>query len=192
VPATYGRWMPRPPRLEAPGGLYHITTNATHGNELFCDDADRARWLRLLAAVVGTFRWQCHSYCLLSTHYHLVIRIDEATLARGMQYLNGRHARLFNKRHERRGHAHRARYYAGLIETDGHALQVLRYVAMNPVSAGLCTSPEAWPWSSYAATIGLAPVPSFLRTDWVLGLFASEERIAQRRFRAFVEDAAPG
>jgi putative transposase len=183
--------MPRPPRVEVPHGLYHITANATHGNELFCDDTDRSRFLRLLGAVVNSFRWQCHSYCLLSTHYHLVIRIQAATLARGMQYLNGRHAQLFNRRHERRGHAVRARYYAGLVETDGHAMQVLRYVALNPVSAGICASPEEWPWSSYAATLGLAPAPAWLSTEWLLGLFADDEHLARRRYRAFVEDTAP-
>ena len=101
------------------------------------------------------------------------------------------HAQLFNQRHERRGHVFRARYYAGLVETDGHALQVLRYVALNPVNAGLCARPQDWPWSSYAATAGLAPVSRCLTTEWVLGLFGIDERLARRRLRAFVEDAEP-
>ena len=101
--------MPRSPRVEVPDGLYHVTTNATNANEIFCDDADRRRWLQLLRAVVHSFRWQCHAYCLLSTHYHFAIRIEAPTLASGMQYLNGRHAQLFNQRHERRGHVFRAR-----------------------------------------------------------------------------------
>jgi putative transposase len=182
--------MPRPPRVEVPDGVYHVTANATNANEIFCDEKDRGRWLRLLRGVTYGFRWQCHAYCLLSTHYHLVIRIEEATLASGMQYLNGRHAALFNQRHERRGHVFRARYYAGLVETDAHALQVLRYVALNPVNARLGARPEDWPWSSYPATVGLVPVPGFLRTEWVLGLFGTDERLARRRFRAFVEDTA--
>lgn len=183
--------MPRPPRVEVPGGLYHVTANATNANEIFCDDADRRRWLQLLRAVVHSFHWQCHAYCLLGTHYHLAIRIEGPTLASGMQCLNGRHAELFNLRHERRGHVFRARYYAGLVETDGHALQVLRYVALNPVNAGLCARPQDWPWSSYAATVGLAPVPRFLTTEWVLGLFGTDERLARHRFRAFVDDEEP-
>jgi putative transposase len=180
--------MPRPPRIEISDGVYHVTANATNANEIFCDDLDRSRWLQLLRGVVLGFRWQCHAYCLLGTHYHLVIRIEEQTLARGMQYLNGRHAELFNLRHERRGHVFRARYYAGLVETDAHALQVLRYVALNPVDAGLCARPQDWPWSSYAATAGFAPAPAFLNTAWALGLFGSDERLARGRFRAFVED----
>ena len=59
------------------------------------------------------------------------------------------------------------------------------------MNAGLCARPQDWPWSSYAAMAGLAPVPRFLTTEWVLGLFGIDERLARRRLRAFVEDAEP-
>jgi REP-associated tyrosine transposase len=85
--------MPRPPRIEVPGGVYHVTTRATHAARIFRDDADRRRWLKLLEMVAGKYLWECRAYCLLSTHYHLVLRIEEPTLARGMQYLNARHER---------------------------------------------------------------------------------------------------
>ncbi|MGH3083595.1 MAG: transposase [Gaiellaceae bacterium] len=179
--------MPRPPRIEVPNGVYHVTANATHGNQIFRDDADRSRWLRLLATVVDRFFWECFAYCLLSTHYHLVFRIEEPTLARGMQYLNARYAESFNRRHGRQGHAFRARYYSILVETERHAMEVCRYVALNPVRAGLCVSAEAWPWSSFAATVGLAQAPAWLRTEWVLGLFADDPEVARRRFHAFVQ-----
>jgi putative transposase len=179
--------MPRPPRIEVPNGVYHVTANATHDNQIFRDDADRSRWLRLLASVVDAFLWECFAYCLLSTHYHLVFRIKEPTLARGMQYLNARYAESFNRRHGRRGHAFRARYYSILVEAESHAMEVFRYVALNPVRAGLCVTAEAWAWSSFAATLGLAPAPAWLRTEWVLGLFADDPEVARHRFRAFVQ-----
>jgi putative transposase len=182
--------MPRPPRIEVPDGVYHVNANAIHGTGLFLDDLDRRRWLRLLAAVVDRFWWECCAYCLLSTHYHLVIRIRELTLARGMQYLNARHAECFNRRHERRGHVFGARYHSTLIEKESHALEVCRYLPLNPVRAGLCNSPESWPWSSLAATVGLAEPPPFLRPEWVLGLFGTSPGTARLRYRAFVEDGA--
>ena len=180
--------MPRPPRVEVPNGIYHVTGNAINAAQLFRDDADRRRWLRLLGAVVHDWLWDCFAYCLLSTHYHLVLRIVEPTLARGMQYLNARHAESINRRHETRGHVFRARYHSTLVQTDAHALEVCRYVVLNPVRAGLCPSPDQWPWSSFRATIGLASAPAWLRTDWTLGLFADDVATAQRRFRAFVEE----
>lgn len=179
--------MPRPPRIEVPNGVYHVTANATHGSQIFRDDADRSSWLRLLATVVDAFLWECFAYCLLSTHYHLVVRIEEPTLASGMQYLNARHAESFNRRHGRRGHAFGGRYYSILVETETHAMEVCRYVALNPVRAGLCVLAEGWPWSSFAATVGLAPAPVWLRTEWVLGLFADDPEVARHRFGAFIE-----
>jgi putative transposase len=184
--------MPRPPRIEVPNGIYHVTANAIDGAQIFRDDADRRRWLRLLAAVADAWLWDCFAYCLLSTHHHLVLRINEPTLARGMQYLNARHAESFNRRHGRKGHVFRARYQSKLVETDGHALEACRYVVLNPVRAGLCTSAEAWPWSSHAATIGLTSAPAWLRTEWTLGLFADDPAIARHRFRAFVQEGLDG
>lgn len=180
--------MPRPPRIEVPGGVYHINAGATHGGRIFRDDADRARWLRLLATVVESYRWECFMYCLLSTHFHLMIRIQDRTMARGMQYLNARHAESFNGRYGRRGHAFRARYHSEYLESASHALEVCRYLALNPVRAGLCQAPEEWHWSSFAATVGLMRGPRWLSSDWVLGLFATDPARARERYREFVTD----
>lgn len=179
--------MPRPLRVEVPGGVYHLTTRAVEAARLYLDDKDRRQWLRLGAAAVATFRWTCFAYCLLSNHYHLVVRIETPNLAAGMQFLNSRHAQMLNKRYERHGHLFGARYHAEHVRKQSHGLEVFRYVALNPVRAGLSPTAEEWPWSSYAATIGLAPAPAFLVTDWVLGLFATEPDVARRRLRAFVQ-----
>ena len=179
--------MARRPRIEIPG-VYHINAGATHGDVVFRDNGDRARWLQLLGVVVEACEWECLLYCLLSTHYHVVIRIAEPTMAQGMQYLNARHAESLNHRYGRRGHAFRARYHSELVETPGHALEVCRYVPLNPVRAGLCRQPEKWPWSSFAATIGLKRGPRWLKPDWVLGLFATDPELAPERYRRFVAD----
>ena len=180
--------VPRAPRIEVAGGVYHVNTVAVHAADLHFDDEDRRRWRRLLASVVKSFRWTCCAYCLLSNHYHLVVRIEMPNLARGMQHFNGRHAQLLNRRYKRRGHLFGARYHAELLKRDSHALEVCRYVPLNAVRAGLAATPADWPWSSYAATVGLVPVPSFLDTSWVLGLFGTDPEVARRRYRAFVAD----
>jgi putative transposase len=180
--------MPRPARVEVPDGLYHVTTNATHGNEVFCDDADRAAWLRLLGAVVQVFRWQCHAYCLLSPPFHLLIRIEEATLARGMQYLNGRYAQWANWRRGERSHVFEGRFQSVLVETESHALEAHRYIELNPVRAGLVSDPAEWPWSSFGAIAGLVRPPGFLDVDAALALFGASKASARRHFRMFVRE----
>jgi hypothetical protein len=101
---------------------------------------------------------------------------------------------LFNRRHGRVGHLFQGRYKAILVERESHLLELVRYVVLNPVRAGACASPEEWRWSSYRATAGLEPAPSFLDVDTVLAPFGRARGRAQERYRAYVAEglgAAP-
>jgi REP element-mobilizing transposase RayT len=181
--------MPRKHRLEIPNGIYHIATRSVTEKACFENAGDRLDFLELLATVVETSKWLCQSYCLMGNHYHLILQTPEPTLSSGMQMLNGRYAQRFNLRHTgRRGHLFGGRFYSVLIETDSHLLSALRYVARNPVTAGLCTGPAEWRWSSYRATIGLSPAPGFLDVSPVLDLFGLRRHAAQVAFASFVED----
>ena len=81
--------MPRPLRIQAPGAQYHVTSSGNPWRLLFRDDEDRAGFLDIVGDVVAARGWLCRSYCLLSTHYHLLVETPEPDLAAGMQYLNG-------------------------------------------------------------------------------------------------------
>jgi REP element-mobilizing transposase RayT len=142
--------MPRPLRLEVAGGVYHITARGNRRQAIFGDDIDRRRFLDLFDAALRRHKWRQRAYCLMSNHYHLFIETPEPTLSTGMHYLNGVYAKKFNERHVVDGHLFEARFGSELIETEAHFGEVLRYVAFNPVRAGLCEHPADWPWSSWA------------------------------------------
>ena len=142
--------MPRPPRLEIAGGVYHITTRGNRRQAIFGDDIDRRRFLDLFDEALRRHKWRQRAYCLMSNHYHLFIETPEPTLSTGMHYLNGVYAKKFNERHVVGGHLFEARFGSELIETEAYFGEVLRYVAFNPVRAGLCEHPGEWPWSSWA------------------------------------------
>jgi putative transposase len=125
-------------------------------------------------------------YCVLDTHYHLVIRTPQANVDRGMQWLNAVYARTFNERHKLFGHLVSERYSARIVDSEEYAVELCRYVPLNPVEAGLCESPQRWPWSSYAATIGNASVPAWLDPSWVLDRFGADTATAQRVLHAWV------
>jgi putative transposase len=180
--------VPRPPRLQVPGAAYHVTARAVAGRSLFEEDGDWNHFLTMLAKVVDRRDWVCGFYCLMPTHYHLVIRTPEADLARGIQFLNGCYGQEFNRRHGLEGHVFFRRYQSVMIERDAHFLELGRYLPRNPVRAGLCSRPEEWLWSSYPALLGLCPPPPFLSPGWMLELFGRDRRSARRRLRAFVED----
>lgn len=158
---------------------------------MFLDAEDFSRFLRIVGYVVDRLAWRVHLYCLMTTHWHMAVTTVEPNIAAGAHILNGLYARTFNKRHRRSGHLFGARYRSPLIETERHAIRVCSYIPVNPVAAGLCDAPESWPWSSYAATIGLRKPVWFLDDDWALNHFDDRHRnVARRRYRAYVEAAA--
>jgi putative transposase len=140
--------MPRPLRQDLPDGIYHVTARGVDRDAVFCDDADRVLFLRLLSETVDRHKWTCHAFCLMGTHYHLVVETSQAALSRGLHRLNGLYAQLFNRRHDRSGHLFGGRFHAWVLDDEEHFRHACEYVAQNPVRAGLCRQAEDWPWSS--------------------------------------------
>jgi putative transposase len=117
------------------------------GLELFADDQDRYVFLWLLGELTERFPIRCVSYCLMGTHYHLLLEAATADLGNAMQRLNGRYARYFNERHGRSGHLFAERYSARVVVDERHLEQVYAYIAANPAKAGLCDGDAPWPWT---------------------------------------------
>jgi putative transposase len=180
--------MARPLRIEFPGALYHVTSRSNARQRVFRDDEDREMFLATLAWVVARFRWCCHAYCLMGNHVHLLIETPQPNLSRGMRQLNGVYTQRFNRRHRKVGHLFQRRFKAILVEKEGYLLELARYLVLNPVRAKIVKTPERYPWSSYRAMVGLAPVPPALATDWILNQFADSRATARRRYAKFVHD----
>jgi REP-associated tyrosine transposase len=179
--------MPRPTRIDIAGATHHIAALAVEKERVFREPADRKRLLALLEAIAGCYQWSCGAYCLMGTHFHLIVNTPAPTLSRGMQHLCGSYAGWFNWKYGRRGHLFGRRFGSVLIVSDEHLLEAHRYVALNPVRAGLCRRPESWRWGSFRALAGLEAGPPFLDIDDVLDLFALRRKVAQPAFRRFVE-----
>jgi REP element-mobilizing transposase RayT len=175
-----------PIRIQIAGGLYHVTARGNDGIPTYGDDEDRTAFLEILGSVVAKCGWLCWAYCLMTNHYHAVIETPEANLGQGMQRLNGIYSQRFNRRHARSNHLFGRRYHSELIQRDAHLLEAARYVVLNPVRAGLCAGVADWAWSSFAATVGAASVPSFLSVDALLASFDQPGPRAQNRYARFV------
>jgi putative transposase len=175
-------------RNEFPGAIHHVNTRGNNQRTIYFDEVDRYGFVVILASVVKRYGWVVLAYCLMGNHYHLVVLTPEPNLALGMQYLNGRYALRFNRRHGRTNHLFGDRYYDELVERDSHLVESVRYVLLNPVRAGLCDRAGDWPWSSYSATAGFTEPPDFLAVDEVLSLFDPRRDFARDRFVEFVDD----
>jgi putative transposase len=186
----YGRNMPRPPRVQAPGATYHVSTRGNRKQEIFTDARDRLRFLQLLGQVVEDLGWRCHTHCLMTNHYHLLVETPEPDISRGMHWLNGVYAKWFNWRHDCTGHLFERRFFGELVEGQAHLLELTRYIVLNPVRADLTASAGKWQWSSYNATIGKRERPRFLTTSMVLSLFSDNPNRARQLYAEFVEARA--
>ncbi len=180
--------MPRALRPQLPNGLYHVTANGNFGRIAFESTVERQQFLDLLGVTVERHGWSCRSYCVLSTHYHLLVLTPEPDISAGMQYLNGRFGQWANWNRGQRGHLFEGRYGSVLIESDAHLLEVYRYIALNPVRAGLVRDPVEWPWSSLGAVLGRSAPPEFLDVSAALAEFGRSVGGARRRLRLFIQD----
>ena len=154
--------MSRPLRLEFPDALYHLTSRGDRREWIYEDDEDRQLWLQVLEECCERFDWQVLAYCLMSNHYHLLARTRLGNLSQGMRHLNGVYTQRSNRRYGRSGHVFQGRFKAVLVDEEAYLLEVARYVVLNPVRAGMVAEVGQWPWSSYAATVGLSEAPPWL------------------------------
>ena len=156
------------------------------------DDCDRRQLLRFQIETQKTYGVRFLAGCPMDNHFHGIVTTPHGNLSDFMEQLEGQYARYSNWRYERVGHLFQGRYRCVLIEHDIHLLTALCYVFYNPVSAGFCSKAEGYKWSTYAATVGLAPLPEYLSIDWLPALFPEctlEE--AQARFHELMTAGDP-
>jgi len=168
--------MGRPVRELVAGGVYHVVARGNGGARIFRDESDYREYLELLAAAAGRCTWHLLAYCLMTNHVHLLIETPEPNLPTGMQWLHGKYGRYFNDRHDLFGHLFQGRYKAVRQRTDEQLWHVLRYVALNPVEAGVCSASQDYLWSSYGLTLQEDTRPVALdRVSWFLGAGSCED-----------------
>lgn len=176
-------------RDERPG-YHHVGTRGNNKQTIFLDDRDRACFLTMLDRIAERHDWHILGYSLMRNHYHLVLRVEEAGLARGMCELNTGYATTFNANHGRSNHLFGRRYWNDIAKDDAHLKNVLRYVLQNPRRAGAQGPLESHPWTSYQATVGTTfGLGRFARNE-LLALFGDNPLQAIASFNAFCDEPA--
>jgi len=138
---------------EAPGHPYFVTCTTYRRHPLFRDGTTAQLFLDTLFALRIELRLLLLAYAVMPDHVHLVIALHEDIgLARTMQYIKGRFARIYNGKVGRNGHVWQSRYYETAVRDEAALMRRVRYVEDNPVEAGLVTSSAAYPYSSAAGS----------------------------------------
>jgi REP element-mobilizing transposase RayT len=177
-------------RDESPG-YHHVVTRGNNRRAIYENDRDRLFFCLTVDRVAKKYGWTILAYCLMRNHYHLVIRVGERGLSAGMCELNTAYAIHFNVEHGRINHLFGKRFWNRRLRSEGALFNAVRYVVRNPVFDAGAKPLEAYKWTSYAATIGLAFAEMKLARDELLELFGRTPEEALDEFREFCSRPVP-
>ncbi|MGN0039301.1 MAG: transposase, partial [Coriobacteriales bacterium] len=163
--------MARMPRQVSSTGLHHVILKGLNGMPLFEEPADYERFLALLAAALSRTGVLLLSWCLMTNHVHLAVLDQNHSLSKMVHYVAFQYASFFNRKHGRSGPLYNGRFWSSAITDEGHLLQVVKYIHLNPQRANLASARE-YAWSSYKEYVGEASITD---TSIVLGSLASPE-----------------
>ena len=181
--------MPRKARIDAPGAIHHIICRGIEGQNIFWDEADRTDFLQRLEKILTETNTPCYAWALLPNHFHLLLRTGTAPIAKVMLRLLSGYAGRFNRRHGRSGHLFQNRYKSILCQENKYLLELVRYIHLNPLRAGIVATMkqlEHYDYCGHGSLMGLRKC-DWQEVDFVLSLFGKRVSAARKTYHAFVE-----
>jgi REP-associated tyrosine transposase len=177
--------MTRPLRLHLPGGFYHVTLRGNHREAIFRTETDRLLLNKIVEHALAAHGARLHAYCWMTNHLHALVQIGDDPLANLMRRIAAGYARAFQRNRETTGHLFEKRYFAVLVDAESYLLELLRYIHLNPVRAGMVSGVSHYRWTSHHMYCG-AGVDAWVTTDFALRMFAAERAKAIVAYRKFV------
>ena len=179
--------MARPLRIQYPDAWYHVMNRGRRGESVFKKKEDYLAFIYLLKDIGDMWNARVAAYCLMGSHYHLLIQTPDANLSRCMRHINGVYTQRFNRAHGCDGHLFRGRYKSILVDADSYILELVRYIHRNPLDAGLVDRLGSYAWSSHKGYLSDGKKWSWLYKDFVLKMFSENRAEGRKRYRGFVQ-----
>lgn len=185
--------MPRQARMDVPGTLHHVIIRGLDRGKIVADEVDRRGFVARLGDVASATRTAVYAWAVLPNHVHLLVRSGPAGLPLFMRRLLTGYAITFNRRHRRYGHLFQNRYKSILCEEDTYFRELVRYIHLNPIRAGLVpdlAGLDRYPWCGHAAVMGRVSQP-WQDRRYVLAWFAESTHRAVRAYRQYLREGIP-
>jgi len=157
--------------------------------KIFFDDPDRDDFLDRLGDILSDTKTPCFAWAFMTNHLHLILRTGTAPIATVMRRLLTGYAVSFNRRHRRHGHLFQNRYKSILCQEDPYLLELVRYIHLNPLRAGIVEGLKelnTYPYCGHNALMGKTK-PGFQDVDYILNLFGEKVPEARRLYLEFVK-----
>lgn len=180
--------MLRKARIDTAGALHHIIVRGIERRRIFYDDNDRDNLLKRLGDIVVETKTSCFAWALIPNHLHLLLRTGIAPIATVMQRLLTGYAVTFNRRHRRHGRLFQNRYKSILCQEDPYLMELVRYIHLNPLRAGLVTDLsilDKYPYCGHSALMGKLE-RLWQDTNYILQYYNEKQSIARKRYRAYI------
>jgi putative transposase len=180
--------MPRQARIDAPDALHHIIARGIERREIFRDQADRKEFLSRLNLVLQQTHTKCYAWALIPNHFHLLLKTGKVPIATVMQKLLSGYAGWFNRRYRRSGHVFQNRYKSILCQEEVYLKELVRYIHLNPLRAGLVEdlqSLDQYPYAGHGVLIGKAK-KNWQTIEPVLLFFGQTISKGRQEYRRYV------
>lgn len=179
--------MSRKPRIEFPGAFYHVLARGNNKQDIFRNKQDYRVYIDRLNKYHKRYKFILYAYVLMANHVHLLIETDMIPLSKIMQGLQQSYTSYFHKKYKTVGHLFQGRYKAILCQRDAYVLELVRYIHLNPVRAGIVDTPDDFSWSSHQVYIGRLHQP-FVERDLILKMLSEDELTEERVYSQFIRD----
>jgi putative transposase len=182
--------MPRKARIDAPGALHHVIVRGIERGKIFRSDYDRKNFLNRLGKLIPETQTDCFAWALIPNHVHLLLRTGLVPVSVLMSRLLTGYAVWFNKKYRRHGQLFQNRYKSILCQEDPYLKELVRYIHLNPLRAGLVEdikTLDKHPWCGHSVLMNKEK-RAWQNVDYVYGLFSEKKRLARTRYRVYVEN----
>ncbi|WP_339719230.1 transposase [uncultured Pseudoalteromonas sp.] len=179
--------MVRPLRIEYENAFYHVMNRGRGRENIFLSARDYKQFLYCIDAATQRFNCEIHAYCLMTNHYHILIKTPDANLGKVMKHINGLYTQWFNRNYHKDGALFRGRYKAILVDADSYLLHVSRYIHRNPIETSIPMVNELvdYRWSSYPMFLNKRQTPAWLYKNFTFALQNKRQKIAA--YKRYVE-----
>lgn len=179
--------MSRKPRIEFTGAFYHVLARGNNKQDIFRNKQDYRVYIDRLNKYHKRYKFILYAYVLMANHVHLLVETDMIPLSKIMQGIQQSYTAYFHKKYDYIGHVFQGRYKAILCQRDNYLLELVRYIHLNPVRAGLVDTPEDFSWSSHQVYIGRLHQP-FVERDLILKMLSEDESSEEKAYWQFIRD----